>query len=171
MNQRFGDRRVESDLHKARAACQTMDERAGVAMHAFWPAHVVAHAKEAEAAAAAAAEVAAAAADASSADDSYGQDEIPGATASEPGIHPFVVDVEGEKPEDGPAGDSGHESADADQVEPDFEDLEKAEQLRQVNAYLRERYFYCVWCGAVFADADEMAQECPGDTADDHEEL
>ncbi|KAJ1332691.1 hypothetical protein BSLG_008320 [Batrachochytrium salamandrivorans] len=37
MNENFDIRRVESDLQKARASCMTMDERAGLPWHIYWP--------------------------------------------------------------------------------------------------------------------------------------
>ncbi|KAI9334175.1 hypothetical protein BDR26DRAFT_587137 [Obelidium mucronatum] len=50
-----------------------------------------------------------------------------------------------------------------------FEELETVSKLLRVNQYLRETYFYCVWCGDKFVSIDEMASICPGSTRDDHD--
>jgi hypothetical protein len=45
-------------------------------------------------------------------------------------------------------------------------DLDK--QLRAVNSRLRQAYCYCVFCGHRYADATDLAENCPGETEDDH---
>lgn len=42
------------------------------------------------------------------------------------------------------------------------------ELLRKVTAYLRETHFYCQWCGVEYNDEEDLSQECPGDTREDH---
>ncbi|KAJ3220071.1 G patch domain-containing protein 11 [Dinochytrium kinnereticum] len=51
-----------------------------------------------------------------------------------------------------------------------FEGLEPEQQLREVVRYLRSEHFYCLWCGDRFKDQEEMAQFCPGEWRDDHDE-
>ncbi|KAJ3160867.1 G patch domain-containing protein 11 [Geranomyces michiganensis] len=55
--------------------------------------------------------------------------------------------------------------------EPDpFEELEPAVQLAAVTAYLREMYFYCIFCGARYQTPEELRELCPGETEEDHDE-
>ncbi|KAJ3027018.1 UNVERIFIED_CONTAM: G patch domain-containing protein 11 [Siphonaria sp. JEL0065] len=62
----------------------------------------------------------------------------------------------------------GDADADGDQ-ESAFEQLETVDKLYQVNAYLRSKYYYCVWCSDKYANLDEMESHCPGSTRDDHD--
>lgn len=43
------------------------------------------------------------------------------------------------------------------------------EQLERLTAYLRSRYFYCVWCGTKYDDAEDLSCNCPGDTSKAHD--
>lgn len=53
----------------------------------------------------------------------------------------------------------------------EFEQLESMVKLIALNEYLREEYFYCIWCGApVFENSDEMRSECPGASREAHDE-
>ncbi|KAI8930369.1 hypothetical protein BC831DRAFT_421734 [Entophlyctis helioformis] len=75
--------------------------------------------------------------------------------------------------------DEGGDKDGSAETEPTFNDMDVSalagcdprDQLRLVNAYLREKYNYCVWCGSVYSSAEEMASQCPGDTAGDHEDM
>ena len=51
----------------------------------------------------------------------------------------------------------------------DEEEIPLEEQLETLTAYLRLQHCYCVWCGAVFADQQELEQECPGPAAEFHD--
>lgn len=42
-------------------------------------------------------------------------------------------------------------------------------RLDAVLAHLREQHFYCFYCGCAFNDADDLAQNCPGPSEEDHE--
>lgn len=48
-----------------------------------------------------------------------------------------------------------------------FHALEVDERLRQLVAYLRERFRYCFWCKFVYPD--EAMEGCPGVTEEDHD--
>jgi hypothetical protein len=43
-------------------------------------------------------------------------------------------------------------------------------KFNMVNEYLRENYFYCIWCGYKFGSAKELKLECPGNTRKDHDD-
>jgi len=49
-----------------------------------------------------------------------------------------------------------------------FEALPLEEQLEKVLNYMREKYYYCFWCGCAYDDAKDLAENCPGLTEDDH---
>ncbi|KAI9282116.1 hypothetical protein BC943DRAFT_329209 [Umbelopsis sp. AD052] len=41
------------------------------------------------------------------------------------------------------------------------------EQLNDLASYLRTNYYYCFWCGAKYADEEDL-KNCPGPAEDDH---
>ncbi|KAI8913419.1 hypothetical protein EDD86DRAFT_105214 [Gorgonomyces haynaldii] len=50
-----------------------------------------------------------------------------------------------------------------------FGELEPEEQLVKLVVYLKE-YLYCIWCGTRYDSLEEMEQECPGTTRQDHDD-
>lgn len=42
------------------------------------------------------------------------------------------------------------------------------EQLEILTKYLREKHFYCIWCVVTFHSKDDLSNNCPGNTRDDH---
>ncbi|KAJ3290644.1 G patch domain-containing protein 11 [Borealophlyctis nickersoniae] len=64
---------------------------------------------------------------------------------------------------------AGEYVMEGEEVLSEFEMMEPQKQLEQVTQYLRERHFYCIWCGAAYDDRDELQAQCPGNTADDHD--
>ncbi|XP_050523682.1 G patch domain-containing protein 11 isoform X2 [Daktulosphaira vitifoliae] len=51
----------------------------------------------------------------------------------------------------------------------DIEDkMSVSEQLEIVNVYLRKTYNYCVYCGTVYNNDDDLTNECPGPKRQDH---
>jgi len=61
----------------------------------------------------------------------------------------------------------------------EFEALPTEEQLEKVLNYMREKYYYCFWysfpynrlmdrCGCAYDDAEDLAENCPGLSEDDH---
>ena len=68
------------------------------------------------------------------------------------------------------------QSADDNEVKDDEEVVEEEDneesvelKLKSVNNYLRDKYFYCIWCGIRFGDKQDMSDNCLGDTRDDHQ--
>lgn len=43
------------------------------------------------------------------------------------------------------------------------------DQLVIITTYLRRQYFYCLWCGHSFNSSDDLNQNCPGSTREDHD--
>lgn len=50
----------------------------------------------------------------------------------------------------------------------DEESLSNLEKLDILTKYLRKTYFYCIWCGVKFNDEDDLRDNCPGSTRNDH---
>lgn len=75
------------------------------------------------------------------------------------------LDDEEEKEEDKDEDDEDKDE-DKDEVE---EELEASEKLEHLTMYLRRTHQYCIWCGTKFDDDQDMTDNCPGDTAQDHE--
>lgn len=69
--------------------------------------------------------------------------------------------------------DEPKDNVDEESVE-ESEDHEEAnimsitEQLNIVNYYLRRTYNYCVYCGTVYEDEEDLNRECPGSNRQDH---
>ena len=66
-------------------------------------------------------------------------------------------------------------SAEDEEQEEEEEEEEECEfdpdeQLQILISYLRQTYFYCLYCGTRFSDAQDLAENCPGETRDDHDE-
>ncbi|XP_011686003.1 PREDICTED: G patch domain-containing protein 11 [Wasmannia auropunctata] len=69
--------------------------------------------------------------------------------------------------DDADADDDDEDDDDDDDVEDD-EALDDSEKLDILTRYLRRKYFYCIWCGTKFNDEDDLRDECPGSTRNDH---
>lgn len=53
--------------------------------------------------------------------------------------------------------------------EPEEQDnMSITEQLQLVHIYLRRTYNYCVYCGTVYDDEQDLEGECPGPNRQDH---
>jgi len=59
------------------------------------------------------------------------------------------------------------DDSDDDDIE-DNEALSNLEKLDILTRYLRKKYFYCIWCGTKFNDEDDLRDNCPGSTRNDH---
>ncbi|KAI8379803.1 uncharacterized protein BYT42DRAFT_614067 [Radiomyces spectabilis] len=46
--------------------------------------------------------------------------------------------------------------------------LKLDDQLQRLVEYLRNNYLYCFWCGAQYADEEDLKENCPGSEEDDH---
>ena len=45
-----------------------------------------------------------------------------------------------------------------------------SEKLGLLLTYLRLEHFYCLYCGISYNDEEDMAQNCPGPTKEDHDD-
>lgn len=64
-------------------------------------------------------------------------------------------------------GDNEEESVE-DLSEEDI-DLSPEQKLNVINEYLRNNYYYCIWCGIKFNDSNDINENCLGDTRDKHQ--
>lgn len=48
--------------------------------------------------------------------------------------------------------------------------LSCVEQLEILTEYLRTRHLYCVWCGTAYDDSEDLKTNCPGNTAELHDD-
>lgn len=67
------------------------------------------------------------------------------------------------------------ENSDTEPVEEEEEEEGLTEELitkriETICAYLRENYFYCVWCGARYESIDDLVNNCPGLSQNEHED-
>lgn len=61
------------------------------------------------------------------------------------------------------------EEEDKEEEDDEEEELEPSEKLVHLTMYLRRTHQYCIWCGTKYDDDQDMAHNCPGDSAQDHE--
>jgi hypothetical protein len=64
----------------------------------------------------------------------------------------------------------GKESISIAPVPHEFEMIPNTEKLWIINNILREKYWYCIWCGTVFDDSSDLRANCPGNERNDHED-
>ncbi|XP_078052647.1 G patch domain-containing protein 11 [Augochlora pura] len=67
--------------------------------------------------------------------------------------------------EKGTDSDSEEEEEEKDEVEELYQINERLEILIK---YLRQKHFYCIWCGVAFDNENDLLNNCPGDTRNDH---
>lgn len=60
------------------------------------------------------------------------------------------------------------DDTDSEEEEEECETLTTKEKLEILTKYLREKYFYCIWCGVTYENEDDLRDNCPGKTRDDH---
>lgn len=75
--------------------------------------------------------------------------------------------VEKKKDSESEATDSPEEEED-DENDAENHEIPTSEKLEILTKYLRDKYFYCIWCGATYDDEDDLRDNCPGKTRDDH---
>ncbi|KAI8637065.1 hypothetical protein BD408DRAFT_68242 [Parasitella parasitica] len=78
---------------------------------------------------------------------------------------------DGAKENDQEEEDEKPEETDPKYPQQDVESLKSlplTDQLAKLIAYLRETYFYCFWCRAKYTDKQDLDENCPGTTEDDH---
>jgi len=68
-------------------------------------------------------------------------------------------------------GSVGGLTFDPDTVEDtrDWLQLSARDRLGFTLGHLRERYWYCFWCGTSYEDASELSELCPGEDEDSHD--
>lgn len=66
--------------------------------------------------------------------------------------------------EDEEKGDGNNDDPEWD----DYDDYTVKEKLEMLTIYLRETYYYCIWCAVQYDDDRDLRKECPGPTYDDH---
>ncbi|XP_037091022.1 G patch domain-containing protein 11-like [Pollicipes pollicipes] len=64
------------------------------------------------------------------------------------------------------ADENAEEEADGEEEEP--LPFSPSEQLEMLTDYLRRSHLYCIWCGCAYDDGDDLKENCPGSTRDDH---
>jgi hypothetical protein len=80
----------------------------------------------------------------------------------EPTVHPLGEESDGEY-------ETTVQALEDEDTELDeFEALPLEDQLEKVLNYMRKKYCYCFWCGCAYDDAEDLAENCPGLTEDDH---
>lgn len=52
--------------------------------------------------------------------------------------------------------------------EDEDDQLEPTEKLELLTTYLRRVHLYCIWCGTLFDDDQDLSSNCPGFTREDH---
>jgi hypothetical protein len=57
---------------------------------------------------------------------------------------------------------------DDDDEEDNDEQWNMESQLKKLTEYLREKHFYCLWCGQTFETIEELENTCPGNERDLH---
>ena len=57
-----------------------------------------------------------------------------------------------------------------EEKEDEEEEIPSSEKLEILTEYLRNTYFYCVWCGTAYNDTEDLHQNCPGNTRQDHDD-
>lgn len=64
--------------------------------------------------------------------------------------------------------ESESEAEQEEEAEEETEKLTTTEKLEILTKYLRNEYFYCTWCGATYEDENDLRENCPGSTRNDH---
>ncbi|XP_065202472.1 G patch domain-containing protein 11 [Planococcus citri] len=64
--------------------------------------------------------------------------------------------------------DSEDASDEKDDDDDDDVPLDVSEKLNNITSYLRNTYYYCIWCSVKYNDEDDLKNECPGRTRDEH---
>ncbi|KAI6213329.1 hypothetical protein M3Y94_00137600 [Aphelenchoides besseyi] len=64
---------------------------------------------------------------------------------------------------------SNGEEAEPECALDEMEEDDLVHRLSVVDGYVRERHFYCLWCGCAYESAEELLNLCPGPLKDDHD--
>ncbi|EGG04158.1 uncharacterized protein MELLADRAFT_89632 [Melampsora larici-populina 98AG31] len=135
---KFDIRKIESNLSKARRTCQELDLRNGIEENVLWL-------------------------------DPYSdeiRDEVNGLDTDEKRLkglkdpNVFETTVVSTEEEEEDISDREEKAS--------WLALDSASRLIHTLRYLRQEYFYCIWCGCQYDSLEELNQECPGEDEDDH---
>ena len=69
---------------------------------------------------------------------------------------------------DSDAEEKEDEDEEEEEEEEEEDPLPISEKLEILTKYLREKHFYCIWCGVAFRSDDDLRDNCPGWTRNDH---
>ncbi|XP_063978639.1 G patch domain-containing protein 11 [Diachasmimorpha longicaudata] len=64
--------------------------------------------------------------------------------------------------------ENGSTDEDEEKEELQQELLSTNEKLEILTKYLRDNYFYCIWCCAAYGSNEDLKDNCPGNTRSDH---
>lgn len=64
--------------------------------------------------------------------------------------------------------DTEEDNSDTEDDDEEDESFSTDERLEIITKYLREKHFYCIWCGVAFHSEDDLRDDCPGWTRNDH---
>lgn len=65
--------------------------------------------------------------------------------------------------------ETDEDDVETDEDEVKYEELSTLDKLQILTSYLREKHFYCIWCGTSYHDEEDMISNCPGNTSEDHD--
>ncbi|KAJ1915284.1 hypothetical protein H4219_004397 [Mycoemilia scoparia] len=140
---RFEQRRVVSDVYRARKMCRDLDEREGKQRSIFWIPET---------------------------DITDPHSTIAGEMEKKTMLERIVDDAE-ETQDNGNNNDSGDSDKEHQDGVVDFESKDADTQLSLLTGYLRSTYHCCLWCGDTYKDDKEMSSHCPGNSYKAHSEL
>lgn len=60
------------------------------------------------------------------------------------------------------------EEAEDNEEETDIPEVPIIEQLNILTDYLRNTYYYCIWCGATYDSLNDLNDNCPGNNRNEH---
>ncbi|KAL3873613.1 hypothetical protein ACJMK2_036709 [Sinanodonta woodiana] len=147
--ERFDQKTAWLDLRKSQKVCEQLDSQSGITEPAecfFWPEALLPERMKPKV------------------QSDLDIDEIDEGPSDQPGYSNYVVDVVEEEEEEE---ESEETEEDDDDKQPELSDTEKLEVL---TLYLRNKHKYCVWCGTKFEDRKDMEVNCPGNTAEAHDD-
>ncbi|XP_065369256.1 G patch domain-containing protein 11 [Calliphora vicina] len=64
--------------------------------------------------------------------------------------------------------ETGEETNEAEQDNEEAEEFSNQEKLEMLTNYVRTSYIFCYWCGVRYNDEQDLSENCPGLTKDDH---
>ncbi|CAL1529400.1 unnamed protein product [Lymnaea stagnalis] len=141
MSERFNERNVWRDLNTAQKACLQLDQEQGISEpgEPFFWPAVSLQTEE---------------------EDKTGEEE----DTEKDKLQDYINDVNAKHPD-------VEDEIDKDEVIecPTYLEFSESERLEIVTRYLRNTYFYCLWCGTKYDDKQDLESHCPGNSNEAHE--